>query len=594
MIESKDNSNHVAWQSELGWQCRSFCTWRNLARSSLVFGAAYAIVHQGRIELQGQDSPVRVQAAGAVTANPGQPAGANPAAANQAAGKPAAPAFIATTIEDKQYQAKEAEYKDGQLTIKSEPPQTVVMEELQRLVLNHEFKLAVEWVGQKDVDLVQVGAAEGGNGVRDVQLHVTGLAAKGIKQVSIVAKPQFRVWRSDVKQSPNWKIAIERVGQASIAELYFEPPTRDLFETELEVSITYDDNNTEKSTVKATNHTNDQIDPEFPAEKLATKVSRVATIYAQGGDLLNGRVLHGDSEHFSIQTSWLPQLEVPFAQIRGIFFDGSKPEVKTKFDQQLAKPAEDDFVMVLSKDGGIAEITGRLQGLSDGSLRINYEGQVRSIKLERVQALVLADQPSARGWKGPFQVFRMSSGDLFSATLQSIGEKTVKLKASWGVDVDVPRESIVELTGRNTRMVNLSELTPLSVEQVPYFDRKMTFVKDKSWNDRPLKLDGKTYSRGLAVHSRCVLTYDLAGEFATFRAIVGFEEEAGDRGRVVCKVVADDKELFAKPDFRSIDKPVVVQVSVKGMKQLKLEVDFGEDEDIGDRVIWANARLFRE
>lgn len=143
-------------------------------------------------------------------------------------------------------------------------------------------------------------------------------------------------------------------------------------------------------------------------------------------------------------------------------------------------------------------------------------------------------------------------------------------------------------------MVNLSELTPSNVEQVPYFDRKLVYVKDKSWNDRPLKLDGKTYSRGLAVHSRCVLTYDLAGEFATFRAIVGFEEEAGDRGRVVFRVIADDKELFAKPDFRSIEKPVVVQVSVKGMKQLRLEVDFGEDEDIGDRIIWANSRLFRE
>jgi len=27
---------------------------------------------------------------------------------------------------------------------------------------------------------------------------------------------------------------------------------------------------------------------------------------------------------------------------------------------------------------------------------------------------------------------------------------------------------------------------------------------------------------------------------------------------------------------------------------LRLEVDFGEDEDVGDRVIWANARLYRE
>ena len=48
-----------------------------------------------------------------------------------------------------------------------------------------------------------------------------------------------------------------------------------------------------------------------------------------------------------------------------------------------------------------------------------------------------------------------------------------------------------------------------------------------------------------------------------------------------------------KPDFRSGEKPVPVEVPVKGAKQLRLEVDFGEDEDVGDRVIWANARLYR-
>lgn len=378
---------------------------------------------------------------------PANAAAANPGAANAAGGKPATPAFTVTTIEDKQFLAKDAEFKDGKIALKSEPPQTVAMEELQRVVFAHETTLAAEWVGQKDRDLVQIGALDEGNGIRDVQIHLTGLAAKPFKQVAIVAKPQFRVWRLDVKQSPHWKIVVERVGQAAIAELHFEPPTKDLFETELEITVTYDDNSTAKATLKATTHTNDQVDPEFPADKLVTKLNRVATIYAQGGDLLNGRVLSGDAEHFVIETSWQPQLDVPFSQIRGIFFDGSKPEVKTKFDQQLAKPAEDDFVLVLTRDGGIAEISGRLQGLSDGNLRITYEGQLRTIKFDRVQALVLADHPSARGWKGPFQVYRMSSGDLFSATLLSLEEKTIKLRSNWGGEVIVPRESIVEMTG---------------------------------------------------------------------------------------------------------------------------------------------------
>ena len=32
---------------------------------------------------------------------------------------------------------------------------------------------------------------------------------------------------------------------------------------------------------------------------------------------------------------------------------------------------------------------------------------------------------------------------------------------------------------------------------------------------------------------------------------------------------------------------------VAGAEQLRLQVDFGADQDTGDRVIWANARLQR-
>ena len=515
-------------------------------------------------------------------------------APNQPAAQPTAPLVTITTIEDKQYQAKDAEFKDGKITIKSDPPQSVALEDMQRVVFLHESTLALEWVGQNDRDLVQIGAADGGNGVRDVQIRATGLTAKAIKQIAIISRKQFRVWRLDVSNSPFWKVAVERVGQASLAEFFFEPPRVDLFDSEVEVTVTYDDNTTSNAKVKATTHTSDQKNPEYPPEKLALKGARVATIYGQGGDLFNGRVLRADAEQFMIETSWQPLFEVPFAQVRGIFFDGSKSDVKLKFDQQMAKPGENDLIQVLSKDGGIAEVSGRLQGLNDGVIRVLHDGQQKKIRLDRVQAIVLADHAASRGWQAPYQTFRMASGDLFSASLMAIEEKSLKLRSPWGPEITVPRETLVEITGRNTRMVNLSELTPVSEEQVPYFDRKMSFVKDKSWNDRPLKLDGKTYSRGLAMHSRCILTYELNGQFASFRAIVGFEEEAGTRGRVVCRVLADDQEVFSKPDFRAVEKPVIVQVSVKGAKQLRLEVDFGEDEDIGDRVIWANARLFRE
>lgn len=544
-----------------------------------------------------QPAPVLVaQQASSATA----PSAAKPAATGTAApsGGPATAAsnpnaVSVTNIEDKEFKAAQAELQDAKLIVKSDPPQAVPLNELYRVAFTHETRLSAEWVGQVNRDLVQVGAVEEGNGIRDVHIRVAGLAAKNLTQVTLVSRPQFKVWRKDVSRSPFWKIAVERTGQASKADLYFEPPSRDLFETDLELTLTFEDNTTAKATVKATGHTSDGEKVDVPEGGTAAPVRRVS-VQLDGTDTLKGRLLAAKTDQIVLETAWSDVLDIPLAQVRGLSFDGMKPEAKAKFDELFSKPSDQDVILVLSKDGGLTEIKGKLQSLGEAGLKVLYEDQERTIKLERVQGVVLGTHSSAQLWKEPYQVFRMASGDLISAQWQALGDKTLQMKTPWGIGLEVPREAVVEVTGRNTKMVNVSEMTPTSVEQVPFFDRTIPWVRDKAWNNRPIRLDDKTYNRGLAVHARCVLTYDLAGNFATFRSIVGFDEEAGDRGRVICRVLVDGKEAFSKPDFRSTEKAVPVEVAVKGARELRLEVDFGEDEDVGDRVIWANARLYRE
>jgi hypothetical protein len=58
-------------------------------------------------------------------------------------------------------------------------------------------------------------------------------------------------------------------------------------------------------------------------------------------------------------------------------------------------------------------------------------------------------------------------------------------------------------------------------------------------------------------------------------------------------VLVDGREVFARPDFRSTEDAQAIDVPLAGAKQLVLEVDFGQDEDTGDRIVWAEPRLFR-
>src|SRR5205085_6940858 len=127
----------------------------------------------------------------------------------------------------------------------------------------------------------------------------------------------------------------------------------------------------------------------------------------------------------------------------------------------------------------------------------------------------------------------------------------------------------------------------------PYFSRRSPYRRDVNLQGKALSVKGNNYAKGLAVHSRTALTYALDGQFETFKSLVGFDDDAGGQGRVACRVLGDGKELFAKTDLRGDAAPENIDVSVAGVKQLTLEIDFGEHEDTGDRVIWANPKLLR-
>jgi hypothetical protein len=59
-------------------------------------------------------------------------------------------------------------------------------------------------------------------------------------------------------------------------------------------------------------------------------------------------------------------------------------------------------------------------------------------------------------------------------------------------------------------------------------------------------------------------------------------------------VYADDREIFAEPDLRADGSPPsAIDLSVAGVRRLRLAIDFGADQDSGDRVVWADARLVR-
>jgi hypothetical protein len=143
--------------------------------------------------------------------------------------------------------------------------------------------------------------------------------------------------------------------------------------------------------------------------------------------------------------------------------------------------------------------------------------------------------------------------------------------------------------------VYLSDFKPRRYEHVPYFGVSWPWVADGSVAGHDLRLGGSTFDKGLGLHSASRLTYDLAGGYRRFEALVGLDERTGRSGSATIGVLVDGKpqDLGWNGALQGGGSPRPLRVAVTGARSLTLVVEFGRRGDVADHVDWADARLIK-
>lgn len=108
-----------------------------------------------------------------------------------------------------------------------------------------------------------------------------------------------------------------------------------------------------------------------------------------------------------------------------------------------------------------------------------------------------------------------------------------------------------------------------------------------------ITLGGVTYAKGLGVHANSEISVALNGQYATFLADIGVDDEVGTNGSVIFQVWADGVKLFESPLLTGNSATQAVSVNVSGRNQLRLVVTGGPDNANYDHADWANARLVK-
>jgi hypothetical protein len=353
---------------------------------------------------------------------------------------------------------------------------------------------------------------------------------------------------------------------------------------------------------------------ELPLEEIVgvdfgreTEAERIQVVL-HSGERLAGKVSLAPPDRVRVSRQGGPVI-LPLAACETILLGSSTPAPGSRGDGSGG-------TTVLLTNGD--RISGSVVAIRNGKLLLKTPAAQLPIDLARIEALVLpaADRPprpvreadapaGAPGASSPRVLLELVTGEILAGEGDVGGEaggqgsaggargETFSIRTSWGARLAIPLESIGRLMVQNGRFQFLSDLRPVAANHTPYLDTARPHRVNESVSGGPLRLGGTRFSRGLGVHARSDLTYELAGAYQLFAAVIGVDAAVGGAGSVIFKVLGDDRVLYESPVLRGGDVPLPIRVDVRGVLLLRLVVDFADNGDLADHANWANAHLLR-
>ena len=255
-----------------------------------------------------------------------------------------------------------------------------------------------------------------------------------------------------------------------------------------------------------------------------------------------------------------------------------------------------DMVRLVNGD----ELTGQIVTLQNEILVLASSAGNVNVPMDSIVAVALQRsgtiEPSLK--KRPLALVAFVDGSRLTANELAIDSQKARLTTTSGLELSAMPDEISALMPHSEKVVYLSDLKPAGFSHVPFLELGWPYKLDQNVLGGTLRSGGRTYLKGIGVHSASGLTYKLDGEYARFQAELAIDDSAHERGSVIFKIFADDgsrrwQPKYTSPVIRGGMPPVPVNVDVAGAKRLSLLVEFADRGDELDHANWLQARLIK-
>lgn len=253
--------------------------------------------------------------------------------------------------------------------------------------------------------------------------------------------------------------------------------------------------------------------------------------------------------------------------------------------------------------GGLDPIDGIVHGFERDGVSFESRGNTRKYRWSDVGALfVEALAPEVQPDERPQVVVDMYGSSRLRGALVELDEAGCRIATSGNPSLFLPANVIAEIAVDDGSYRFLSDMQPSdSGPQSPFGDDLgMVYPHrmDQSQAGAPLRSGGRTWTRGVGVHSPSRLTWTLDGGWAELQVAAGIDDEvlSGEhRGSVRFRVHVDGEMKFESGIVRGGDDVLKLpSIDLSGARELVFEVDAATEFHVGDRADWLRPILIRK
>lgn len=365
-----------------------------------------------------------------------------------------------------------------------------------------------------------------------------------------------------------------------------------------ELAVEIEDAGGRKRTLKCI----DVVDVAMAPQQInRSPVAHDVQVLLRNGDTVFGSLLEPMPEGLQLQSAALGTVSYKLDHIDSVRFLINRAVWPTR------RPAEESADFVVSKT--LDERKAALKSISKAGVVYTSSMLKRDVTIQCADtAVIWTMAPLDPPPKPPatlHAIVQLTDGGSIQGSITSLAEGVLKLTDLYGANRSIGTASVSGIYFKNGRIAYLSDQPPATVkEEANYIrdparthpsDKVFPFQVDRNVRGGKLAIRGQEFRKGLGVHSRSELTWELGGAYSRFEATIGIDDVAveSECGSVIFVVIADGKKVWDSGPVTWKDAPRPVTVALAGAQQLTLLVDWGDDFERGDCADWALARVIK-